>query len=179
MSEGITNEHLDEMCRVCKIPNIYLFCSKDQVPQFLNYAIEHKLNFDILAWHKTDPTPMCGNKYLSDTEYIIFMRGKGAMVYGEYKTKRKYWVTKANTKDKKLYGHPTCKPVDIVQTLIHNSSSEGAVVLDPFIGSGTTAIACIKEKRHFIGYEADTDYFSRALKRIEEQKRILTFDFTD
>lgn len=171
MSEGITTEHLDEMCRLCKIPNIYLFCSKDQVPQFLNYAIGHRLNFDILAWHKTDPTPMCCNKYLSDTEYIIFMRGKGARVYGEYKTKRKFFVTKANTKDKRLYGHPTCKPVDIVQTLIFNSSQEGDVVLDPFIGSGTTAVAAIKEKRNFIGMELNKEYYDIACERVKKEQK--------
>ena len=166
MSEGITDEHLEQMCRICKIPNIYLFCSKDQVPQFLNFAISHKLNFDILAWHKTDPTPMCGNKYLSDTEYIIFMRGKGAKVYGEYKTKRKYFVTKSNTKDKHKYGHPTCKPTDILETLIHNSSQEGELVCDPFMGSGSTAVAALNKHRHFIGFEMNEEYYTKALKRI-------------
>ena len=110
------------------------------------------------------------NKYLSDTEYIIFMRGKGARVYGEYKTKRKYFVTKSNTKDKRLYGHPTCKPVDIVKTLIFNSSQEGDVVLDPFIWSGTTAVSAIKEKRHFIGMELNKEYYDIACKRIKKER---------
>ena len=47
------------------------------------------------------------------------------------------------------------------------------------MGSGTTAVAALIEHRHFIGYETDPDYYSRALKRIEEQKSVLSFDFSE
>ena len=174
ISEGISDEFLEEMCRVCKIPNIYLFCNKDQLPQFLNFAKSHGLNFDLLTWHKPDPTPMCGNKYLSDTEYIVFLRGKGARVYGTYETKRKWFLQNTNTADKELWGHPTIKPLNIIQTLIVNSSKEDELVLDPFMGSGTTAVACIKEKRHFIGFELNKDYYDKACRRIDAERRQLT-----
>lgn len=176
MSNGISDEVLEEMCRICKIPNIYLFCSKDQVPQFLNFGISHKLNFDILTWHKTDPTPMCGNKYLSDIEYIIFLRGKGARVYGSYMTKRKYFLQNTNIEDKELYGHPTIKPLNIIETLVINGSKECETVCDPFMGSGTTAIACIKEKRHYIGFELNKEYYDKACIRIKaEQSQLKLF----
>ena len=165
---------LEEMCRVCKIPNIYLFCNKDQVPQFLNFGISKGLNFDILTWHKPDPTPMCGNKYLSDTEYIIFLRGKGAHVYGTYATKKKWFLQNSNTEDKEIWGHPTIKPLNIIQTLIVNASQAGELILDPFMGSGTTAVACIKEKRHFIGFELNKEYFDKACKRIDAERRQLS-----
>ena len=174
MSDGISDEVLEEMCRVCKIPNIYLFCNKDQVPQYLNFGISHKLNFDILTWHKPDPTPMCGNKYLSDTEYIIFLRGKGAKVFGTYATKKKYWVQNTNTEDKEKWGHPTIKPLNIVETLVFNSSKEGDLVLDPFIGSATTAVACIKERRRFIGFEIDKGYYDIANRRIRAEQAQLS-----
>lgn len=174
ISSGISDETLEQMCRVCKIPNIYLFCSKDQVPQFLNFGISHSLNFDILAWHKPDPVPMCSNKYLSDTEYIIFLRGKGAKVYGSYDTKHKYFLHGKNTADKVAYGHPTPKPVSIVRTLIENSSQEGDLVLDPYIGSGATAIAAMRSKRRFIGFEIDKGYYNTASKRIDAERRQLT-----
>lgn len=128
ISDGISDEVLEEMCRICKIPNIYLFCSKDQVPQFLNFGRSHNLNFDILAWHKPDPTPMCSNKYLSDTEYIIFLRGRGARVYGTYSTKKKWWLQNTNMEDKARYHHPTIKPLNIVETLIINSSQRGGSI---------------------------------------------------
>ena len=170
MSNGISDEVLEELCRICKIPNIYLFCSKDQVPQFLNFGISHKLNFDILTWHKPDPTPMCGNKYLSDPEYIIFLRGKGARVYGTYETKRKWFLQNKNTTDKKTYGHPTVKPINIIETLIINSSKEGDIVFDPYMGSATTAVAALRQKRHYLGSEIDNVYFQTAVKRIEAEQ---------
>ena len=50
----------------------------------------------------------------------------------------------------------------------------GGVILDATIGSGTTAVACIKEKRHFIGFETNKEYFDIACKRISEEKQQLT-----
>lgn len=72
--------------------------------------------------------------------------------------------------DKEKWGHPTIKPLNIMRTLVFNSSEEGQTVLDPFMGSGTTAIACIKEKRHFIGFELNKEYFDKAVKRINAEK---------
>lgn len=166
MSQGFTIDVLDELCRLCKIPNMYIFCSKDQLPQLLDYAVKRKLNFDLLTWHKTNPVPTCSNKYLSDTEYIVFMRGKGAKVYGTYETKRKFFVQPVNGEDKKLYGHPTVKPLNIIRQLIVNSSQEGGAVLDPFMGSGTTAVAAMTEGRHYLGFEIDKEYYDTAMKRI-------------
>ena len=124
LQSGISNEMLMEMMRVCKHPNMYVFCSKDQLPQLLNFAVDHGLKYDLLTWHKTNPVPTCNNKYLSDTEYIVFMRN-GANLYGSYETKRKYFITQTNTADKKAYGHPTPKPVPIIKTLIENSTLVG------------------------------------------------------
>ena len=52
--------------------------------------------------------------------------------------------------------------------LIESSTNEGDVVLDPCIGSGTTAIACINTKRNYIGFELEKEYYELAIKRIEE-----------
>jgi len=168
MSQGFTVDWLDEACRLCKVPNLYVFCSKDQLPELLDYTVKRKLNYDLLTWHKPNPVPTCSNKYLSDTEYIVFMRGKSARVYGTYETKRKYWVQQVNTADKRLYGHPTVKPLNIIRQLIVNSSEEGGVVLDPFMGSGTTAVAAMAEGRHYIGFETDKTYYETAKKRIAD-----------
>ena len=66
--------------------------------------------------------------------------------------------------------HPTQKPVALIERLVLSSSNEGDTVLDPFIGSGSTAIACIKNRRHYVGFELDSNYFKLAIQRIEEQK---------
>ena len=63
--------------------------------------------------------------------------------------------------------HSTQKPLKLIQRLILASSNEGDLVLDPFAGSGSTAIASLQLKRDFITIEADKDYYNEVLKRIE------------
>lgn len=169
MSNGFSEEILDELCRVMKKINIYLFCSQKQVIPLLDYFVEKReCNWNLLTWHKTNPVPACWNKYLTDTEYILFFREKGVKIGGEYNTKFTYYVTPLNTADKKLYGHPTIKPIEILHNLIVNSSNPGDIILDPFMGSGSTGVACKDTGRGFIGIELDKGYFDTAKSRIGE-----------
>lgn len=73
--------------------------------------------------------------------------------------------------------HPTQKPVELIQWLIRSYSNEGDTILDNCGGSGTTAIAAIREKRHFILFEKDPIYWEKSVKRVEQELRQLTFDF--
>lgn len=66
--------------------------------------------------------------------------------------------------------HPTQKPVDLLRYLVRTYTNEGDTVLDNCMGSGTTAVACIKEKRHFIGFELCEDYYKQAAQRIKNEK---------
>lgn len=171
MKDGFSKEILDELCRVLKKINIYLFCSQKQIIPLLDYFVKgKKCNYNIISWHKTNPVPACGNKYLTDTEFILFFRERGVKIYGEFHTKFTYYLTPLNQKDKKLYGHPTVKPLNIVRNFIINSSLPGDIVLDPFMGSGTTAVACLETDRHFIGFETNEDYYNIALSRIKDAK---------
>lgn len=70
--------------------------------------------------------------------------------------------------------HPTQKPVDLIRYLVRTYSNEGETILDNCMGSGTTAIACIKEKRNFIGFELNKEYYEKACKRIAAEKAQLT-----
>jgi len=70
----------------------------------------------------------------------------------------------------KKIGHPAPFPEELPRRLIEFYSYKGNIILDPFIGSGTTAIAAIKLQRYFIGYEINPDYWSLANKRINEVK---------
>ena len=63
--------------------------------------------------------------------------------------------------------HPTQKPVALIADLIRTYSNEGDTILDNCMGSGTTAIACIKEKRNFIGFELNKEYYDKACNRIK------------
>ena len=169
MKDGFSREVLDELCRIMKKLNIYFFCSQKQIIPLLDYFVkEKKCNWNLLTWHKSNPVPACGNKYLTDTEFILFFREKGVKIYGEYKSKFTYYVTPLNQKDKKTYGHPTIKPLDMVSNFIINSSKEGDIVFDPFMGSGTTAVAAMKCNRNFLGYELNPDYYEICNKRIKE-----------
>jgi site-specific DNA-methyltransferase (adenine-specific) len=71
----------------------------------------------------------------------------------------------------KRVGHPAPFPVELPRRLIHLYSFEGDIVLDPFAGSGSTCIAAIETKRHFVGYEKNTAYVALADRRIEEARR--------
>ena len=83
-----------------------------------------------------------------------------------YEDAKTYYFAPINLKDKKLYGHPTCKPLDVVEKHIRNSTKVGALVFDPFMGSGTTGVACKRLQRRFIGCEINLDYFNIAKDRI-------------
>ena len=171
---GISDECIEQMARVCKRVNMYIFCSVLQVSQYLAFATRHGYKFDILTWHKTNAVPACNGKYMPDTEYIVFIKESGVPLYGTAATKRKYYVTPTNVKDKRKWGHPTIKPLNIVQNLIINSTQEGGVVLDPFMGSGTTAVACIRTGRNYIGFELNKEYYEKACKRIKLEQTQLT-----
>ena len=66
--------------------------------------------------------------------------------------------------------HDSEKPVDLMKYLIENSSNKNDLVLDPFMGSGTTAIACMQCDRNYIGYELDEKYYKLIEKRVIEEK---------
>jgi len=69
----------------------------------------------------------------------------------------------------KNYNHPTIKPLKLISYLINLCSQENDLVFDGFSGSGTTAVACIKTNRRFIGCELDNQYFDLSCKRIETE----------
>lgn len=166
LTKGFDYSLLQELVRVMKNINIYIWCNKDQLRTYIDFFCDLNCYTDLLTWHKTNPVPVCNNTYLSDTEYLLFFREKGVKVYGEYSTKRKYYVTPTNKQDKDKYGHPTIKPLEMIQNLIINSSREGDTVLDCFMGSGTTGVACVNTGRNFIGMELNKKYYDIAEQRI-------------
>ena len=85
-SDGITNEDLDLIMSKMKAVNVYVWCNKAQLRQYLDYFDDRGCNIDLLTWHKSNPVPRCNNKYLSDTEYVIFARDPGVPLGGNYST---------------------------------------------------------------------------------------------
>ena len=159
---------LDEVERVLKKWNCYIYCNKDLLCDLICYFKEKSVFIDILTEHITNPIPFFNNTYLNDTDYILFIRDSGVKVNGKYASKAKYKLKQTNKKDKKLYKHPTCKYVNLIETYITNSSEENDIVLDPFMGSRTTGVACVNTNRNFIGIELSEEYYNIAKERIEK-----------
>lgn len=98
----------------------------------------------------------------------------GELIYTTFKKPIKRIVFKqqgfiTDSKDKRY--HPTQKPSELVEMLIKEYSKEGDTILDCFMGSGTTGVACVNTGRKFIGIELDTNYFEIAENRISEAKK--------
>lgn len=167
IKNGFDVSILDELCRIMKKINIYIWCSQKQIIPLLDYFVkDKKCNYNIITWHKTNPVPACGNKYLTDTEYCLFFREKGVKIYGEFQSKFTYYVTPLNQKDKKLWNHPTIKPLNIIENFVKNSSQTGDIIVDPFSGSGTTALAARNLNRQYICFEINKEYFDGSVNRL-------------
>ena len=166
LMDGIKTTILDELCRVMKYIYIYIWCSKEQLPKLLKYFLDKGCFYELLVWCKTNPTPTCNGKYLSDVEYCLMFREKGTLISGTYKTKSKFYVSTVNKKDKKEFKHPTIKPLELVKNHIINSSKENDIILDCFCGSGTTCVAAKELGRKFIGIEIDPEYHKIAINRL-------------
>ena len=158
------SEWIGEMYRVLKEGgHCYIMCNNVNLHEYLDEIKKAKFNiFKVLIWKKDN---CITNMYYMDShEYIIFCRKGKAVKINNCGTKSVLEI--ANVKNK---SHPTEKPVELMKILVGNSSKQGEIVLDPFMGTGSTAIACQELNRHFIGYEIDEKYFSIARQRIENK----------
>jgi len=167
ISDGFDYVILDELVRVMKKINIYVWHSKAQMLPLLNYFEgEKKCWKDIITWCKTNPVPATNNIYLQDTEQCFFFREQGVKLNPGYDLKSRWYISPINVADKKLYDHPTIKPLDLVKRNIEASSNEGDVVLDCFVGSGTTCVAAKELGRNYIGMEIDKKFYQTAVSRV-------------
>ena len=98
IDKGIGTKELDEFMRVLKRPNMYLWGNWKLIQIYLDYFKDKDVNTNLLCWHKLNPPPLCGNKYLNDTEYCLYVRGKGVKLYGGYEDHKTYWYINLNQK---------------------------------------------------------------------------------
>ena len=134
----------------------------------MTYFENKKLSTTLLVWNKTNPIPLCNGKHISDIEFIVYVRGKGAIFNNSVDINKKYKVKRFPTMSSKQRVHPTQKPNDLLEELIQLHSIENSVVLDCFAGSFSTGVACMNTGRKFIGIEVDEKYFEIGKSRMEE-----------
>ena len=169
-------QYLPELYRVLKDgSHTYIMTNHKNLLELLTVAKEVGFTFTkSLIWDKGNK--IMGQFYMSQFEYILFFRKGRAKKINHCGTSD--IISIPNKKTKGVDGknlHDTEKPTELMKLLILNSSNEGDVVLDPFMGIGSTGIACLNTNRNFIGIELDEEYFKIAEKRIQEAKNELLF----
>ena len=167
LEDGFDYSLLNELVRVMKKVNIFIWCSKLQLFDIMEFFKEKSENFELMVWCKSNPSPTTNNTWLPDLEYCLYFRGSGVCNPNNYEDARTVFRNKVNKVDKFAFHHPTCKPVTIIETLIKNSSKENDLVLDCFLGSGTTAVACKNLKRDYIGIEINPKWYKVAKNRLD------------
>jgi len=149
---------------------LYIFCDGQSYPLFYYHLYPFCKSVRPLIWDKE--VSVNGYSWRHQHEIIIFaeMEDKKIIPTGDGDVLR----GKAVKVKERL--HPTEKPIWLLKKLIEKSTEDGSIVFDPFMGSGTTAIACKRLNRHFIGFEIDKNYYNISLKRLENiPKRLETF----
>lgn len=141
----------------------YIFCSWHNVDLF-KQAFQQKFKIkNIIVWVKNNHgSGDLKGAYAPKHEFIIFMH-KGRSLF---RGKRVPDVVNIDKVTPSKMTHPTEKPIGINELFIKNNSDENSVILDPFMGSGSTGVAAKNLNRDFIGIELDEEYFKIAEKRI-------------
>ena len=164
-----------------------VFCSNDQLPTLLPYlnGTFHRFALGFIA--QRNPLPLGNKSLLSDVEPVIRCWNPGYHPIGEIMDRRKGLILDADAYDdacfveniaeeskvapSKTFGHPTVKPLEIMRRLVRTTNGEE--IVDSFMGTGTTGVACILEGKRFIGIEKDEKHFETACRRIEDALRSL------
>ena len=156
------SEWLPDVFRVLKQnSHCYIMINGRNVKQLQQEAESVGFVFqNLLVWDKGNVTP--NRYYMNACEFVLMLKK------GKARTINKPG-TPSVLRFKNIIGrksHPTEKPIELMECLIENSTEKCDTVLDPFMGSGTTGVACKNMGRHFIGIELDEKYFNIAKERI-------------
>jgi len=124
---------------------------------------------ELLIWRKTNPMPRNRDRlYVTSIEVAIWaVKGRGWTFNRQRETYENAIFESPSVHHSRRF-HPTQKPVEIIEEIIKIHTDQGDTILDPFIGSGTTAVAAVKTGRNFIGIELDSEYVEIGNRRIKE-----------
>ena len=141
---------------------MFIIC-KGKKPSCLNFICDHK---NVSAGHTSIRETRSCAEDRKPTDKVRTVK--------DYSRRFNVWQV---SRDNEGNGHPAVFPCRLARGHIISWSNPGDTILDPFMGSGTTAIACMKEKRHYIGFELNEEYYRKSLERIEKERMQLTLDF--
>lgn len=165
--EVLIKSFIKESYRVLKDDSaMYVFCNSNRIDFFkkeietVGFKIKNIIVWVKNNWTAGDLKASFGKQY----EFIILANKGRAFFNG----KRLSDVWEFDRVVGKNQVHQNQKPIELIERMILKHSVPGGVVLDPFMGSGTTGVACLKNSREFIGYELDKRYFEIAEERIKE-----------
>jgi len=158
------NSWINECYRVMRDGHLYVFTNTNSLQEILNSCTNagFKLH-NVISMIKD--TGMPNRWYYKQTELVLFFRKGAAKPINDYTSRDNVKVTMPKASTGKL--HITQKPLDFIAKLVSNSTISGNIVLDLFMGSGTTGVACVNLNRSFIGIELDANYFKIAQERIQ------------
>lgn len=166
MTSGFNEEALDFMTGLCRIPNILIFCSNKQISWLMSYFEAKGLSTTLLVWKKPNACPLGKGKHISDLEFVIFARGKGAHFNNDAGYKLKYKLKEFPSINGKKRFHKAEKPLELIKEYVLLHSFEGDTILDPYMGSGTTCLACKELGRKFVGIEIREDFYEISKERL-------------
>lgn len=140
----------------------YIFSDDRNLYKVLDVGIKAGFKvLNILTWKKTKHCP--NRYYLKNSEFIVMFRKGKAKNINNMGT---FQVLEFANVEKKA--HPSEKPLPLIECLLLNSSNKNDIVLEPFSGSGTTAVACKKFNRNFICVEKDKEYYEKSIERLKQ-----------
>lgn len=168
-------DYIDGFYRILKDgTHCYIMCNQLNLPHFLEVIGKSEFKYvKCLIWDKGNK--ICGRFYMNCFEYIIMLRKGRERPINDCGMPDILRVLNIKTLDKEGKNiHDSEKPIRLMQILIEQSTNEGEVVFEPFMGSGTTGVASVQSKRNFIGVEIYDKYFDLAEKRINNATQTLT-----
>lgn len=166
------NNFFKESARVLKKSgSLLIFVSLIKVETIVRLAQQNGFYYKTTGiWHKTNPMPRNMNlHFVNSTEAWIYFISNGKT--GKFNNKGKvihdfYESSVIGAKEKRYGKHPTQKPVALMEHFVELLSDKDDMVIDPFMGSGSTGVAAINKKRQFYGIELDKNYYKIAAQRI-------------
>ena len=148
-----------------------MFMSIIKVESLVKLSEKYKFYYKTTGiWHKKNPMPRNMNLHFVNSNecWIYLINNKRTGIFNNEKMELDFIETGITPKNEKKYGtHPTQKPIALLEHFIRLLSNPNDTVLDPFLGSGSTAVACKRLNRNFIGFDLNKDYCELAMKRVE------------